>query len=144
MVLVLVAAPLIVVGKATGNVMMVGSGFTVSVTVFAVLQLLRPLAANVSSSSSSSSRRRRRKRREKGSLHCGIALGEAISSLKRYGLMSSKYTTTTTTTTPTLSTTFLQVYSLAAYRYTQTGKNDIWTRYPLLAPRAYIGGPTVE
>lgn len=31
------------------------------------------------------------------------------------------------------------VYSLAAYRYTELGKNDIWTRFPGLAPSAYKG-----
>ena len=38
------------------------------------------------------------------------------------------------------------VYSLAAYRYTQTNKNDVWVNYPNLAPHAFRSNhpPTKE
>ena len=71
-----VALPLIALGRKFQNRIVGGIGFTVSVSAFAALQLLRPLAANV--------------------------------------------------------------YALAAYRLTEMGKNDIWTKYPTLAPAAFV------
>lgn len=78
------AVPLMTYGGSRNDRVIVAWGYTALAIAFTLIQLLRPLAANV--------------------------------------------------------------YSLAAYRHTQLHKNDVWTKYPALAPHAYrsLHPPTVE